>query len=163
MPPPPEHLVKRLGPAVEPFERIKDQQPSLRVREGEAIPFNSEIYDATDGGRPKDVITVALDSINSNDKHGRYLWVINENGLWMLLEAIVNTKAERGNMCHTNITGGEKALQGGEMWFDINFDNTQKVYINYDSGRYGATEDDQKKAVIEYFQLVGYIVEVVND
>ena len=72
----------------------------------------------------------------------------------MMLDATPNPAAERGNVCHTNITGGMPALQGGELWFG----EDGNVYINNASGRYGANSILQEEAVIEYFNLLGYDV-----
>jgi hypothetical protein len=144
-----------MGPAVSPFERaikagIKpvDTIPGP----GERILFTGAIYDATDNPIPPDVIRVTRESINTNPRYGRYLWIINEDGLWLILEATPNPAAKRKMVCHTNITGGGKALQGGELWFG----HDGKLYFNFRSGRYGGSEQNQFIAIATYFKYMGY-------
>jgi hypothetical protein len=62
--------------------------------------------------------------------------------------------ADRGCVCHTNITGRRKALQGGELWFGA--DNT--IYINNESGRFKAITADQRQAILDYFRRFGFLV-----
>lgn len=149
MPVPTHEHIEELGPEVLPFERTKFNRDILK---GEDILFNQHIYDATDNKLPPDVIIVDKESITKNPKKGRYLWVIDKDGLRIVLEAIKNPESERGIMCHTNITGGNRAFQGGELWFG----EDKKVYINWFSGRYGYPTPDQWIAVVEYFKYVGY-------
>lgn len=137
----------RLGPAVMPFER-----GSGEIFEGEAIRFNAHIFKPTEGDLPLDCVKTSVAVIHQQDKAGRYLWVIDQSGLKIMREAIPNPFASRGCMCHTNITGGAPALQGGELWFG----EDNKVYVNNKSGRYGAENEVQRAAVIEYFTSIGY-------
>lgn len=155
MPAPTEYHLTILGPSVLPFERRGFDR---ELQEGEAIPFFEYLYDATEDGKPEDVVEVNPDTIELDPESGRYLWVMRETGLHIILEATPNPEAPRKIVCHTNITGGERALIGGELWFGTD----EKVYINFQSGRYsvGATEE-QEQVALEYFQFVGYANVVV--
>lgn len=149
MPVPTEHHIKLLGPAALPFERQGFQREIL---EGEDIHFVDHLYDATNDGKPDNVFEVNPATINFSLEQGRYLWVITEEGLFMILEATSNPFSRRQKVCHSNITGGKAALQGGELWFGTD----KKIYINYRSGRYGAVTEAQERTVLEYFHFVGY-------
>ena len=158
MPAPTHEHIKEMGPEVYPFERKND---GSKVGTGEDIVFQKNIYNATDedGGRPENTIIVKRDEIETNKKYGKYLWVIDKNGLCFILEATSNPAASRGFVCHTNITGGGQALQGGELWFGEN----NYIYINFWSGRYGASTINHSIGVVEYFKFVGYSkVEVLD-
>ncbi len=152
MPPPTPDLITRMGPPTLPFGRLGGQRSVLK---GEDLVFSDHLFNATDDGRPENVVAVESRPADESVYDGKYLWVIDEDGLRTVLEAIPNSNAERGNMCHTNITGGQEALQGGEMWFG----SDGNVYINDRSGRYGAENDVQWDAVVEYFGFVWYNVE----
>ncbi|MBO0931169.1 hypothetical protein [Fibrella aquatilis] len=116
--------------------------------------FDDFIFDATDGGKPSETIVTPVDEIKYERSVGRYLWVIDRYGLKLILEATPNNALARGIVCHTNITGGEPALQGGELWFG----DDGKVYINNKSGRYGSATPVQDAAVFDYFVSLGYDV-----
>lgn len=146
--PTPEHI-ELLGPAVLPFERRGFDRDVL---EGEDIHFIDDLYDATDDGKPENVIEVNPETIDVDPKTGRYLWVITATGMHIILEATPNPASQRQIVVHSNITGGKAALQGGELWFGTD----GVVYINYRSGRYGAMTEQQMQTVVEYFNYVQY-------
>jgi hypothetical protein len=154
MPPPTQNHIDEMGPEVYPFER---KNFSNQLQPGEDIIFSELIFDATEGGIPTNAIIVNRDSIDQNPSYGRYLWIIDKRGLWILLETTENFKASRGHVCHTNITGGKQALQGGELWFE----GENKISINFYSGRYGGTTTNHWIAVVKYFKSLNYIVNVV--
>ena len=139
--------IERLGPLVKPFERRSGE-----LQEGEAIVFNAYTTDITDGGLPPDCVKVQKDVARRQGKEGRYLWIIDTSGLRVMKEDIANPFALKGCMCHTNITGGAPALQGGELWFG----DDGALYINNKSGRYGASTSEQEEAVLEYFMSIGH-------
>ncbi|MEA5403189.1 hypothetical protein VB776_09710 [Arcicella sp. DC2W] len=141
-----------MGPTVEPFERVDFKR---KVLEGEDLtaPFEHLVYDATENSFPSDVILAeANDIINENAKEATYLWVIDNEGLRIIPENTPNEKSSRKVVCHTNLTGGKNALQGGELWFG----KDNHVYVNNKSGRYGCSTIKQREAIIEYFKCVGY-------
>ena len=149
MPAPTAQHMETMGPAVLPFERRGFDRDVLQ---GEAIHFRDHHYDATDDGKPPNVVEVNPDTIELDPETGRYLWIIDSMGMKLILEATPNPAAERQIVCHSNLTGGERALQGGELWFGTD----EKIYINFRSGRYGAITEEQEQTVIEYFKFVGY-------
>ena len=154
MPAPTEQHILILGPAVLPFERRNFDRD---MQDGEAIHFIDHLYDATDDGKPEDVVEVNPDTIELDPETGRYLWVITEAGMHIILEATPNDASPRKNVCHSNITGGQAALQGGELWFGTD----EKIYINYRSGRYGAMSEEQEQIVFDSFIYVGYLEVIV--
>lgn len=151
MPIPTLTQIEELGPSVLPFERTNFSRTVLK---GEQIYFGDKIYNATEDSLPENVIKELPEIIRQQPRHShsKYLWIITENGLYIILENTPNPSASRKIVCHTNISGGLKALQGGELWFGTD----DKVYINNRSGRYGATTLLQRNAIIDYFQFVGY-------
>lgn len=102
----------QLGPAAFPFERTKFNRSVL---DGEDIIFVDHIIDASRGGIPAIIVKVNPALINTDNPpmQGKYLWVIDESGLKLLAEVTPNNAAARKVVCHTNITGGKKAYQGG--------------------------------------------------
>lgn len=152
MPVPTPELLTRLGTPIRPFER----NPSKRtITTGEADLFDEAVFNAANGGFPPDCIRTSTENIAKQGSEGRYLWVLDQIGLKMLLEATPNPKRINNPIvCHTNITGGEPALHGGELWFG----EDNKVYINNASGRYGNAEPQQWDAILTYFVCVGYEV-----
>jgi hypothetical protein len=156
MPAPTEQHIQILGPSVLPFQRRGFNRDML---EGEDIHFDGQCYDATEDGKPHDVVEVNPDTIELDPEAGRYLWVITETGMHIILEATPNVASPRQKVCHSNITGGQPALQGGELWFGTD----EKIYINFRSGRYGAESDEHMRTVVEYFFFVGYIDVIVVD
>lgn len=154
MPAPTEQHILILGPSVLPFERRNFDRD---MQDGEAIHFVDQLYDATDDGKPANVVEVNPDTIDLDPETGRYLWVITETGMHIILEATPNDASPRKKVCHSNITGGQAALQGGELWFGTD----EKIYINYRSGRYGAMSEQQEQIVFDYFIYVGYLEVIV--
>jgi hypothetical protein len=144
-------LLIRLGSPVSPFERRGFKKS---IEAGEDIIFVDDIITIGDRHIPKGCLRCDLSApIYTPDDH-KYLWIIDQKGLRVILERTSNPDAVRGYVCHTNITGGGKALQGGELWFD--FSGT--IYLNYKSGRYGANSEEHREAVLEYFQRLGFTV-----
>ncbi|GAB4033893.1 hypothetical protein [Spirosoma gilvum] len=148
-----EEWIQQLGPPVLPFERTQFKR---KIEQGEDIIFTDVIHLITAKGS-FDPITVPVDEIVADRPlQGKYLWIIDEKGLKIIPESTPNPYAGRRIVCHTNITGGAPALQGGELWFG----DDDQVYLNYRSGRYGAGVGDKaaphKLAVIAYFRLLGF-------
>jgi len=142
-------LLARLGPAVLPFKR---SQFNREVLPGEDVIFLDYIISLESGHFPPGCLRC-----NPNDAERRnktYLWVIDEEGLRVILEATPNPLSARGCVCHTNITGRRKAYQGGELWFGTD----SVIYLNNQSGRFKAITLDQRQAVLDYFQQVGFSV-----
>lgn len=152
MPKPTIEQLQNLGESVGPFERTNFKR---KVLKGEDLKeeFARFVYDATDNDYPSNRLKASAEDImEGKAENQKYLWIINKDGLFIIPEQTKNSDAGRGVVCHTNLTGGGAANQGGELWFD----NDGMVYINNKSGRYGATTLSQRNAVIDYFQFVGY-------
>ena len=147
-------LLDRLRPAVLPFERynIKNPNNPKTVAIGEDIYFKNELI-LVDSSGLSEVNMATLDDIGT--EVARYLWVIDTEGkLYIILESTPNSVAERKCVCHSNMTGGKAALQGGELWFL----NPNSIVMNFRSGRYGAETIEHEEAVIEYWESLGFTV-----
>jgi hypothetical protein len=171
-----EDLINRLGPEVLPFERT---EPSKKPAEEEVIDFSQQAYNAIKDDSPTPYshhvmaneikITGQLDekqSVGSDSLsipyNKMYIWLIyiKDGGLEFRIipDSMENSEGKkkvggRPNVCHSNISAGDKALQGGECWW---CDETKTMYVNYKSGRYRAVTMAQWDAVIEFFNYVGY-------
>lgn len=140
-------LLIKLGPLTFPFRRIN---PTRNILKGE-----DKLYPSINckDKLPDDIIF----KTEENTKESTYLWVIDQEGnILILLEQTINSDSNRGHICHSNITGGNEAYQGGELWFI----DKKSITINRKSGRYGGNKD-QEKYIIEYFELHGYNVNIV--
>lgn len=156
MPKPTEEIKKLIRELEEPFgRRNRAAGTNLKPKKGETDDYRASNFDATEkGGQlpPRAKKISILPKTKTEGLRHKYLWVINDDGLFIQLEATPNPNAERQCICHTNLTNGEKAYQGGEIWFHE--DGT--VYINYASGRYGASTKEHRQGVLQYFREVGY-------
>lgn len=97
----------------------------------------------------------------STPRQNTYLWVIIENSIPAALEAAMVGKSLRtGIIKHTNLTGGDKAHCGGEVWF---IEDTT-VVLNGSSGRYGPSlfDDNQIIDAGRVFKEQGYRVAVLG-
>lgn len=148
---------RKLGPLVAPFERHNRIHPEKKrqMGPGEDQLVSWAIYDASEDGLPGDV---QLTDHAVIDETNKYIWVITTAGLFMVFESTKGPNRNRSGLCHSNITGGKKAYQGGELWFLR--DNS--VVINFYSGRYGAENKIQERAVVDYFHSVGYETVLVD-
>lgn len=88
---------------------------------------------------------------------GCHLWVIDARGVPHILEiAAISPALESGRAKHTNLTGGEPAWCGGELWFDT--PRTETLYVNGCSGRYGPITEQELRDAISVFESLGYKV-----
>ena len=148
-----DEWLQRLGPAVLPFER---KQFRSRIEEGEDIIFLDAIISVADRStiNPKTLPVSTIE--NDLPMLGKYLWVIDKHGLKIIPESTPNPYASRKVVCHTNMTGGAAALQGGKLWFG----DDGKTYLNFKSGRYGAGIGTQaiphKLAVMDFFRSINF-------
>ena len=166
-----EEHIKILGPLINPFERSPNKPPFnievLRER-GEAHndEFSYAIHDGIDNGRPTTpdlILTVQERDENRILEGGKflekcYLWVIDEISIkimWELTPNVLRGAAipQKPYVCHTNITGCQKALAGGEMYFC----EDGNIYINFSSDRYGYRgTDERKNKVIDAMEFMQY-------
>lgn len=88
---------------------------------------------------------------------GCHLWIIDPNGLPYILETTaVSPPLASGRVKHTNLTGGQPASCGGELWFDT--PQAQRLYVNGCSGRYGPQTPQQLEDALSVFRDFGYEV-----
>lgn len=88
---------------------------------------------------------------------GRYLWVFDPRGVPYILEAAeVSPPLASGRVKHTNLTGGQPACCGGELWFDG--PQARRLYVNGASGRYGPRTPQQLEDAVSVFRELGYEV-----
>ncbi len=158
---PTQEELRKFGTPIEPFERSRNKRKDTHLFSYHTIKhdFIEMIHDARDDGTPSyppDLQTVSEFEFNEiregrNDhkkKECCYLWIIDYEGIKILWEGTTNfhdTGEKR--VTHTNITGGAKALHGGELFFCGN-----RIFVNNKSDRYGHCTDEQWAAVIGYFQ-----------
>lgn len=152
-------IAERLGPAVFPYERKKDQAPELLP--GECDDFSNKTEDKSMNGSPEVDLNLSaeecIDSVKLPEKK-KFLWIIDEieGSLRLRIIPEVTTNKERKHkpiVCHSNMTACGKALQGGECWW---CEETKTMFINPKSGRYGAETVEQWEAVKEFFIETGY-------
>jgi hypothetical protein len=90
-----------------------------------------------------------------------YLWVIGKNSIPAALETEkVGQSLQTGIIKHTNLTGGDDAHCGGEVWF---IEKTT-IVLGGSSGRYGPDTFDEKKIIDagQVFKEQGYQVAVLG-
>lgn len=87
------------------------------------------------------------------------MWVIWPAGIPYVLESVpaVRTPLASGFAKHSNLTGGEPACCGGELWVDP-VDPTV-IYVNGASGRYGPKTPEQFDDSILLLKTRGFTVE----
>lgn len=153
-----DKILEKIGPKTLPFARWKRDK---EIEWYEIKDFSHLAFSPTTLGEipPNAIIFKELSEIITKTEireNGKYLWVINKEAeLLILLEVTENKDNEiRGHICHSNLTKGEEAYQGGELWFMEN----GEVYITFSSGRYHAFNKLQEEGVLEYFKYKGYDV-----
>ena len=82
----------------------------------------------------------------------RYLWVIDRQGVPYIIERALSDID--GMPKHTNLTGGETAYLGGELWFKSN----SSLFLSGGSGRYPPANADQLIDAVRVFESYGYCV-----
>ena len=82
----------------------------------------------------------------------RYLWVIDASGVPYIGEVRIPAIGMKPK--HTNLTGGQEAYLGGEMWFA----SSDALYISGGSGRYPPQDSRQLEEAGEVLELFDYSV-----
>ena len=152
-------LIARLGPEVLAFGRTED--PERDFPDEEKINFFDETYNAIKDGVPEPLLDLLNAEIPILPKNKMYIWLIllidGQLYFRMIPDQHENPQGKivggRSNVCHSNISAGGMALQGGECWW---CNETGYMYVNPKSGRYGAATLIQWKAVLDFFDHVGY-------
>lgn len=154
---------------LEIFNKVGQPHGPLKpVAQGEDLLL--EYYDASYNKYPENCLYATdfqeiIEEKISSQKHDysniherkMYLWVMKENQIRIILES-TPVECNRTHASHPNLTGGEDAIIGGELWFFKNPSGEIEVHINLDSGRYTARDvPSQLPAVMKLFECVGYI------
>ncbi len=162
-----ENGKSKFGDLTEPFGRSKRPLPphKQRVEDGHKNRelFADFIHNAKNNGtpnHPSELQIIDDDLLNlikkreydkSIKKKYCYIWVINKDEIIEILwEGLLNPEDTLFNeVKHTNITAGEKAFHGGELFFGK--DNT--IYINNGSDRYGDAKEFWT-VVVDHFKTI---------
>lgn len=92
-------------------------------------------------------------------KESKHLWVIVPDLVPVILETAPNVQPpplSLGVAKHTNMTGGDPACCGGEIWSDGA--NPNLLHVNGGSGRYPAKSPKQLADAVRVFEGFGYSV-----
>ncbi|ONF90885.1 hypothetical protein [Leptospira santarosai] len=150
--------IRRLGPEVLPYTRYNQDKT---VREEERIDLSSFSFDAINDGSPIPDLNFIDEERSNLPNSKKYIWLIyvkkGEINFRIIPDSYPNNEGKkklgRENVCHTNLSGGKLALQGGECWWS---ESSKTMYVNDQSGRYPSETEAQFQAVIEFFKFVGY-------
>lgn len=156
-----DKIVKQLGGKVIPFQRFNEiYKKNKQVGRGECDSFNNNVIliDHIEKIPKQNRISENINEFNSDNKDAikknRYLWIIDEDGFKIIFEQTKNLNSDREIVCHTNITEGKEAIQGGELWIV----SDSKLFINNMSGRYDHTSDEAFQEAINFIKKIGFDV-----
>ncbi|HSN97659.1 MAG TPA: hypothetical protein VLS89_05150 [Candidatus Nanopelagicales bacterium] len=96
---------------------------------------------------------------NPGYPEGRHLWVILPERLPVLQETAPRVRPpplQSVRAKHTNLTGGDPACCGGELWIDAA--SPDLLYVNGGSGRYQPRSPAELADVVQVFEGIGYRV-----
>jgi hypothetical protein len=97
----------------------------------------------------------SLPNARANASEARHLWVIRSQDFPVALEECAWGKAlQSGKIKHSNLTGGNPAHSGGEIWFI----GDDRVALNASSGRYGAKNQQEFDQIVDALRCAGYYV-----
>lgn len=166
---------EQLPPMVVPYGRSLKGSELKVLQDGEIETegFDPPPHAAEFNSEPGNIVYITEEEIEMYlNVDGRFeekcfLWVIDEAIIRIIREQTPNFRRtyDPTCVCHTNLTGGQQAHMGGEMFFS----EDGRVFINPFSDRYGSTNISpaQWEATKEYFISVGYtnlidILELLN-
>jgi len=87
--------------------------------------------------------------------HQKYLWLVTPGRVLIALEyGLSGLDLQRQRLSHTNLSGGEDAHAGGELWF---YDN-HSVMVNGGSSRYEPRSVEELQALADSFVSARYRV-----
>ena len=162
----------QLPPMIEPFARSNKLQEAREMKDGE-VEYNDfihVIHPAEFNSEPEDIVYVTQEEIEIYiEASGRlrdkcFLWVIDQTMIRIVREKTRNIKRthDPNYVCHTNLTEGQNAHVGGEMFFA----EDGRVFVNPFSDRYGGVNISPKEweATKQYFINVGYkdLVDIIE-
>ena len=85
----------------------------------------------------------------------KYLWIVGANNVPFAIEVLEGrVRPSRGYLTHTNLTGGDPAHSGGELWFH----DENSIIINGGSGRYPPRDEAELETIARSFKKAGYQV-----
>ncbi len=127
----------------------------------ECLPAECILLDETDGvflilsGNFPDVMVGSPPTTDPErlSNKTRYLWVLTPTATPSVLENVNSTKGVVVAK-HSNLTGGEPAHCGGEVWFAM----ANKIFLSGSSGRYGPATQAQWVTTVELFRKLGFLV-----
>lgn len=93
-------------------------------------------------------------------REGRHIWVIVPQSLPVILETAPKVRPpplSSGVAKHTNLTGGQPACCGGELWIDAL--DADLLYVNGGSGRYGPRTPAHLAEAVQVFESLGFRVQ----
>jgi hypothetical protein len=100
-------------------------------------------------------INVGLFPTTIVSKENTYIWVIMPEGLpYILEEAPVKDVLESRRVTHTNLSGGNDAHCGGELWFR----DGESFVLSGGSGRYPPRNRVELDSIVKAFRTYGYRV-----
>lgn len=83
----------------------------------------------------------------------KYLWVVSQKSVPIALEDLrPGVVLQRGYLSHTNLTGGDEAHCGGEVWFT----DQSTVIVNGGSSRYRPRSSAELEKIAASFKSAGY-------
>ena len=138
------------------WERYSERPPPSRItsRLHELVKLNEQ--HGLKQLQPSPVSNVqfgAPPTLKGERGSNRYLWVIDLRGIPYIVERPLSDLGDFDPK-HTNLTGGEDAYLGGELWFS---DNTH-LFVSGGSGRYPPIDANQLRDAVRVFKSYRYRV-----
>ncbi len=116
-----------------------------QVFEFDGLWYLNEVPAAATKGVPR--------TSNRDSGENCHLWIIDERGRPCISEAPVDRLGDN-RLHHTNLTGGNDASIGGEVWFA----EMPKIYLSGSSGRYPPRNATHLRHAERLFEDVGFEV-----
>ncbi len=137
-----------------------DESKQLSTNEGVKLLENAPIPEGTKitvfRECCKNAVCLYFEPPSANEKCiSRYLWVVVATPCevrYIEENAPATFSLNRGSACHTNLTGGQEAFCGGELWFLGN----DEVHISGASGRYPPRSNQELEDACQIFVRKNY-------
>ncbi len=121
-------------------------------------PDAHRLLQAEDGVRPMPVCVASMPTTSRvGESEARHLWVILPDCVPVILEAGEEVRPPPlvlGVVKHTNLTGGDPASCGGEVWLDPA--DAEQLHLTGGSGRYPARTPEQLEDAVKVFEGYGF-------
>lgn len=138
------------------------REPQLRSYQNtppqlEQLTETHGVYPVNDAPATWATVTEPPTFEKARDGSSLYLWIITNTPPTVRCIKEHEERAltdERNRACHTNLTGGQPACAGGEMWFSC----PDTIYLNGWSGRYPVQSEEQLRDAALVFTRKGYRV-----